>query len=87
MGFDEAYENSVEVVASDLSDGGSYSRIEKEKSWLIKKHKYNTQLFTVSSLIIQNPFEFPRQQSDKSTKPEVSEFKASQRLLNPKSES
>uniref|UniRef100_A0A914QET8 Uncharacterized protein n=1 Tax=Panagrolaimus davidi TaxID=227884 RepID=A0A914QET8_9BILA len=67
-----AYENSNEAAASD-----SFFDSQVEK-------RVNTkQIMTdASSFISQNQFEFPRQQSNQK-KPEVSQFKASQRLRNP----
>uniref|UniRef100_A0AC35G496 Uncharacterized protein n=1 Tax=Panagrolaimus sp. PS1159 TaxID=55785 RepID=A0AC35G496_9BILA len=67
-----AYENSIEdtsAVRLDLFD----DKISKKKS------------FIVSSLTVQNPFEFLRQQesNEEANKPEISQFKASQRLANP----
>uniref|UniRef100_A0AC35FM07 Dynein light intermediate chain n=1 Tax=Panagrolaimus sp. PS1159 TaxID=55785 RepID=A0AC35FM07_9BILA len=67
-----AYENSFD---SDI-----FGRKKNED--LIKKQE--KQSFTVASLFaFQNPFEFSRQQNDQIPKPEVSHFKASQRLHNP----
>uniref|UniRef100_A0AC34GQ01 F-box domain-containing protein n=1 Tax=Panagrolaimus sp. ES5 TaxID=591445 RepID=A0AC34GQ01_9BILA len=78
-----AYENSVEADADDSNDEekeGLKSKVEKpELKCGISKH-----LFADSSLKVQNPFEFPRQQKeDTSGDPEVMQFKASQRLLTP----
>uniref|UniRef100_A0A914PKV4 Uncharacterized protein n=1 Tax=Panagrolaimus davidi TaxID=227884 RepID=A0A914PKV4_9BILA len=67
------YENSVEA-ASKLVD------CTKEEN---SKQKYANQIFAVSTAVIQNSFEFPRQQSDEVPPPEVSQFSASQSLLNP----
>uniref|UniRef100_A0A914R955 Uncharacterized protein n=1 Tax=Panagrolaimus davidi TaxID=227884 RepID=A0A914R955_9BILA len=72
-----AYENSSEAVASDLFDGKN-----NEEKFETKNIK---QSFLVSTFVVQNPFEFPRQQNDNAvpSEPEVSQFKASQKLLNP----
>uniref|UniRef100_A0AC35EX84 PSP proline-rich domain-containing protein n=1 Tax=Panagrolaimus sp. PS1159 TaxID=55785 RepID=A0AC35EX84_9BILA len=67
-----AYENSIEATASD-------SFGEKKKFTVIRNKQA---LFPPSSFVIQNPFEFPRQQSDKKTEPEVSQYKASQQVLH-----
>uniref|UniRef100_A0AC35GUA2 Uncharacterized protein n=1 Tax=Panagrolaimus sp. PS1159 TaxID=55785 RepID=A0AC35GUA2_9BILA len=62
------YENSIEA-ASDSFDGKINEGFEKKKP--------------TSPFVIQNPFEFPRQQNSEMLKPEVSKFKTSQRLINP----
>uniref|UniRef100_A0A914QD49 Uncharacterized protein n=1 Tax=Panagrolaimus davidi TaxID=227884 RepID=A0A914QD49_9BILA len=72
-----AYENSIETHSFN---GSRNEDLQKGKSDLIKNEK---QIFTAETFGIQNSFEFPRQENEGAKVPEVSNFKASQRLLNP----
>uniref|UniRef100_A0AC35G116 Uncharacterized protein n=1 Tax=Panagrolaimus sp. PS1159 TaxID=55785 RepID=A0AC35G116_9BILA len=71
-----AYENSNEAVASDLFDNENTEGLQKEKLGPIKKRCFAEYLKS------PNPSEFPRQQNgDQRNKPEVMQFKTSQKLI------
>uniref|UniRef100_A0A914PSE9 Uncharacterized protein n=1 Tax=Panagrolaimus davidi TaxID=227884 RepID=A0A914PSE9_9BILA len=72
-----AYENSVET---DSFNGSKNQDLQKGKFDSIKNEK---QIFTAGTFVIENTFEFPRQENEGAKVPEVSKFKASQRLQNP----
>jgi hypothetical protein len=66
------YENSFDSVSYQFGN-------KKEKSLKVEKLKS----INASTFVIQNPFEFPRQQNNETSQPESSQFRASQRLINP----
>uniref|UniRef100_A0AC35GU70 Uncharacterized protein n=1 Tax=Panagrolaimus sp. PS1159 TaxID=55785 RepID=A0AC35GU70_9BILA len=72
-----AYENSAKT---DSFNGSKNEDLQKGKSDSIKNEK---QIFMAGTFVIQNSFEFPRQENEGAKVPGVSSFKASQRLLNP----
>uniref|UniRef100_A0AC34GRQ6 Uncharacterized protein n=1 Tax=Panagrolaimus sp. ES5 TaxID=591445 RepID=A0AC34GRQ6_9BILA len=76
-----AYENSIKPFSADSDYGKEESSKAKGgKAGLIRKQNAAKHF---SSLFIQNPFEFPRQQENEGFKtPEIAQFKASQKLLN-----
>uniref|UniRef100_A0AC35GI02 Uncharacterized protein n=1 Tax=Panagrolaimus sp. PS1159 TaxID=55785 RepID=A0AC35GI02_9BILA len=73
-----AHENSSEAVTF-VSFHDNENSLKNNKFGSIKKHE----IFDTSTIFIQNPFEFPRQHNYEVTEPEMCQYKASQRLLNP----
>uniref|UniRef100_A0A914QCG4 Uncharacterized protein n=1 Tax=Panagrolaimus davidi TaxID=227884 RepID=A0A914QCG4_9BILA len=74
------YGNSTEAGRPQFCNKNC-DEITNEKFGSIKKCK--KQFFAASKLFTENLFEFPRQQNDKLPEPELSQFKASQRLFKP----
>uniref|UniRef100_A0AC34FRV2 Uncharacterized protein n=1 Tax=Panagrolaimus sp. ES5 TaxID=591445 RepID=A0AC34FRV2_9BILA len=78
-----AYENSVEEVNVNLLIGEKAKRQHKDLR-IVNNWKKRFEALTESTSVFENPFEFPRQAKENGNiHPELMQFKASQRLVNP----